>query len=54
MDKILAKIAYEKLSWQIKEEIIQKKLAAMKKKVVPLEDLKYFNVNIKDDLSYLN
>jgi hypothetical protein len=50
----MAKNAYDKLSWDKKEEIIKRKLEAKLKKVVEIEDLKIYNVNINDDLEYLN
>ena len=45
----MAKNAYDKLSWDKKEEIIKRKLEAKLKKVVEIEDLKIYNVNIIDD-----
>jgi hypothetical protein len=50
----MAKNAYDKLSWDKKEEIIKRKLESKLKKVVEIEDLKIYNVNINDDLEYLN
>jgi hypothetical protein len=50
----MAKNAYDKLSWDKKEEIIKRKLEAKLKKVVEIEDLKIYKVNINDDLEYLN
>ncbi len=50
----MAKNSYDKLSWDKKEEIIKRKLEAKLKKVVEIEDLKIYNVNINDDLEYLN
>ena len=50
----MAKNAYDKLSWDKKEEIIKRKSEAKLKKVVEIEDLKIYNVNINDDLEYLN
>ena len=45
----MAKNAYDKLSWDKKEEIIKRKLESKLKKVVEIEDLKIYNVNIIDD-----
>ena len=50
----MAKNAYDKLSWDKKEEILKRKLESKLKKVVEIEDLKIYNVNINDDLEYLN
>ena len=50
----MAKNAYDKLSWDKKEEIIKRKLESKLKKVIEIEDLKIYNVNINDDLEYLN
>ena len=50
----MAKNAYDKLSWDKKEEIIKRKLESKLKKVVEIEDFKIYNVNINDDLEYLN